>query len=159
MLKNLEPQGFIFENVYGIKGAEGGQAWKEITEAFQDAGYNVFYRLLDAADYGVPQHRERMFIVGTKQESFLFPRPTHGADSYSKREHIAANTAVAGAKSAHIPGALNGRYGHLLAEIPPGLNYSFFTENMGHPNPIFAWRSKFSDFLYKAHPDDPVPDY
>ena len=38
------------------------------------------------------------------------------------------------------------RYGHLLADIPPGLNYSFYTERMGHPRPLFAWRSKFSDF-------------
>ena len=52
---------------------------------------------------------------------------------------------------------LNGRYGRpCLAEIPPGLNYSFFTERMGHPRPLFAWRSKFSDFLYKAYPARPV---
>lgn len=49
-----------------------------------------------------------------------------------------------------------GRYGHLLPAIPPGLNYSFYTKEMGHPNPIFSWRSKFSDFLYKASPDRPV---
>ena len=51
---------------------------------------------------------------------------------------------------------MNGRYGHLLAEVPPGLNYSFFTEKMGHPRPVFAWRSKFSDFLYKADPSEPI---
>ncbi len=51
---------------------------------------------------------------------------------------------------------IGGRYGSLLDSIPPGLNYSFCTEEMGHPNPIFAWRSKFSDFLYKADPNMPV---
>ncbi len=45
---------------------------------------------------------------------------------------------------------------HLLKDIPPGLNYSFYTEKLGHPNPIFAWRSKFSDFLYKADNKRPV---
>jgi DNA (cytosine-5)-methyltransferase 1 len=44
----------------------------------------------------------------------------------------------------------------LLNDIPPGLNYSFFTEEMGHPQPVFAWSSKFSDFLYKADPHTPV---
>ena len=43
----------------------------------------------------------------------------------------------------------NGHHSHLLEHIPPGLNYSFFTEKLGHPQPIFSWRSKFSDYLYK----------
>ena len=50
---------------------------------------------------------------------------------------------------------LGGLYGHLLPLIPPGLNYSFFTREMGYPEPIFAWRSKFHDFLYKVNPQFP----
>jgi DNA (cytosine-5)-methyltransferase 1 len=66
--------------------------------------------------------------------------------------------AIAGLSRVPFKGgiALGGRYGHLLNEIPPGLNYSYFTEEMGHPSPVFAWRSKFSDFLYKADPEKPV---
>jgi len=44
----------------------------------------------------------------------------------------------------------------LLGEIPAGMNYQYFTEKMGHPSPEFAWRSKFSDYLRKAHPQHPV---
>jgi len=44
----------------------------------------------------------------------------------------------------------------LLDEIPAGMNYQYFTDKMGHPDPQFEWRSKFSDYLRKAHPDDPV---
>ena len=51
---------------------------------------------------------------------------------------------------------ISGRFGALINDIPPGLNYSFYTKELGHPNPIFAWRSKFSDFMYKADPDTPV---
>jgi DNA (cytosine-5)-methyltransferase 1 len=51
---------------------------------------------------------------------------------------------------------LGGKYGHLLQEVPPGQNYHHFTKEMGHPNPQFAWRSRFSDFLYKADPNAPV---
>jgi DNA (cytosine-5)-methyltransferase 1 len=54
------------------------------------------------------------------------------------------------------PKEIGGRYGRLLKDIPPGLNYSFYTEEMGHPAPQFAWRSKFSDLLYKADPYMPV---
>lgn len=158
ILKELSPKGFLFENVYGITGAENGKAWEEIKQAFADAGYNIFFRVLDAADYGVPQFRERMIIVGTKNREYYFPRPTHGPDSFGNQPYYTAGEAVANCTLTEedLNRKVNGRYGHLLEEIPPGLNYSFFTEKMGHPKPIFAWRSKFSDFLYKADPDMPV---
>jgi DNA (cytosine-5)-methyltransferase 1 len=158
LLNQLRPAGFLFENVYGITGAQGGKAWEEITRAFAAAGYRISARILDAADYGVPQHRERMFIVGSRTHEFRFPRPTHGPDSPCQLPFYAAGTAVGGAalsEQEREPG-IGGRYGHLLNEVPPGLNYSFFTTEMGHPKPVFAWRSKFSDFLYKAAPDCPV---
>ena len=158
LLGALRPAGFLFENVYGITGAEQGKAWQAIQGAFQAAGYRIAARILDAADYGVPQHRERMFIVGTREGGFRFPAPTHGPDASDPLPHFGAAEAVLGAplsdKERHA--VVRGRFGHLLAEVPPGLNYSFFTEKMGHPRPIFAWRSKFSDFLYKADPTVPV---
>ncbi len=158
LLKELSPQGFLFENVYGITGAQNGTAWREIQESFREAGYHLFYRILDAADYGVPQHRERLIIVGLKSGEFRFPRPSHGPDSLASMPFYTAGTAVQGVPltpEEAKPG-LGGRFGHLLPDIPPGLNYSFYTEKLGHPKPVFAWRSKFSDFLYKADPDAPV---
>ena len=158
LLGELNPVGFLFENVYGITGAQNGEAWAEIRKAFSSAGYRLFFRILDAADYGVPQHRERLIIVGLKHGEFRFPRPTHGPDSLDKNPFYNAGTAVSNVRLAadeSKPG-LGGRFGHLLPDIPPGLNYSFYTEKMGHPNPVFAWRSKFSDFLYKADPETPV---
>ena len=158
LLKLLKPKAFLFENVYGITGAEQGNAWRLITQAFEEAGYSLAFRILDTADYGVPQHRERMFIVGCRNTYFCFPRPTHGPDSLGRTPHIGAAEAIAGAAVAaeERQSRVGGRFGHLLEQIPDGLNYSFFTEKMGHPQPIFAWRSKFSDFLYKADPKMPV---
>jgi len=158
LLKELKPEGFLFENVYGIVGAQNGQAWREILSEFSKAGYNLFFRILDAADYGVPQHRERLIIVGLKRKTFLFPRPTHGPDSLNNDDYYTARQAiesVALKENEKVTG-IKGRYGQLLNDIPPGLNYSFYTEEMGHPQPVFAWRSKFSDFLYKADPNTPV---
>lgn len=158
ILEEVSPKGFLFENVYGIIGAQNGDAWKEICRAFKDVGYQIFYRILDAADYGVPQHRERLFIVGIKNGEYLFPQPTHGPDSPENYPHFPAAEAIKGANTSEIAQdfVLGGHFGYLLKDIPPGLNYSFYTEKMGHPNPIFAWRSKFSDFLYKADPARPV---
>lgn len=158
LLTELSPKGFLFENVYGIVGAQNGEAWHEILQSFSEVGYKLFYRIVDAADYGVPQHRERLLIVGLKEGAFKFPRPTHGPDSVDNQPFYNAETAVEGVQSRESAESnrLGGRFASLLDNIPPGLNYSFYTEEMGHPNPIFAWRSKFSDFLYKADPNTPV---
>lgn len=158
LLKKIQPKGFLFENVYGIIGAQGGEAWREIQRAFSEVGYKLHFRIVDAADYGVPQHRERLIIVGLKEGTFKFPRPTHGPDSINGEPFYSAGLAVKGLilTPEEKRTGINGRFGHLIDDIPPGLNYSFYTSEMGHPNPIFAWRSKFSDFMYKADPEMPV---
>jgi len=156
ILKKLHPRGFLFENVYRIVGAQEGKPWEEIKKAFQDIGYTLYWRILDVADYGVPQFRERLIIVGLKNGAFKFPYPSHGPDSLDKREHYSAGKAITGVTSMASGSSIRGRHGHLLNDIPPGLNYSFYTEKLGHPKPIFGWRSKFSDYLYKADPDTPV---
>lgn len=158
LLKKLQPKGFLFENVYGIVGAQNGEAWENIKQCFSEAGYNLYYRILDAADYGVPQHRERMIIVGLKDGNFNFPRPTHGSDSIEQEPFYNAGCAIRGLHLTQEEQkvGISGKYGSLIDDIPPGLNYSFYTKELGHPTPIFAWRSKFSDFMYKADPDMPV---
>ena len=158
VLKKLQPKGFLFENVYGLLGAEKGESIKKIVNAFKKIGYNISYRVLDTADYGVPQHRERLIIVGSSNKIFKFPKPTHGVDSIDNLPYYSAGEAIQDSPNPLVDKlpSINGRFGHLLKEIPQGLNYSFFTEKMGHPNPIFAWRSKFSDFLYKADCEKPI---
>lgn len=155
VIGKLRPAGFLFENVGGLLGAQHGRAWQRVRVGFEALGYTIRARVLDAADYGVPQHRERLIVVGMKGRAFRFPRPTHGPDSRTQRPYYPAGAAVAGAAVNGVT-APSGRYGHLLGEVPPGLNYSYFTEEMGHPRPFFAWRSKFSDFLYKADPARPT---
>ncbi len=157
ILDQVRPKAFLFENVYRIVGAQGGVPWALIQEAFKGVGYKLHWRILDAADYGVPQHRERLIIVGIRDNcDFLFPSPTHGPDSIDKRAYYNAEKAVNGIDNSKCITGINGRHGHLLNDIPPGLNYSFYTEKMGHPKPIFGWRSKFSDYLYKADPNTPT---
>lgn len=154
-LEHFKPKGFLFENVRGILNANKSEAWKIIKESFSGLGYTLNYRVLDAADYGIPQHRERVILVGTRsEEPFKFPRPTHGPDSPDRKPHLTARSAFADIDDPNeIVPPYGGKYGDLLPEIPPGMNYLYFTEKMGHPEPRFAWRSKFSGFLYKLDPD------
>lgn len=158
LLHELDPDGFLFENVYGIVGAQHGGPWREILQYFSDAGYQLHYRILDAADYGAPQHRERLIIVGLKKGDYEFPAPIFGPDSSDNAPFYNAAQAIKTVPLGvdGIPPVIGGRYGNLIPEIPPGLNYSYYTEKMGNPRAIFAWRSKFSDFMYKADPETPV---
>ena len=158
LLRHYKPKGFLFENVRGILYANKGKDWQRVLEAFGELGYTLKYRVLDAAGFGVAQHRERVILVGYRKGEFQFPRPTHGPDSLSKNSFISAQLAFKGlGKQTESKLEMNGgKYDHLLNDIPPGMNYLFYTEKMGHKNPQFAWRSKFSDFLYKANPDAPT---
>lgn len=160
ILKEVKPTAFLFENVSGVTSDE--EDWKQIVETFQDAGYKIKHRTLDAADYGVPQHRARTFIVGVREDSskeFKFPRPTHGPDSHLNREQVSCGEALEEIEPENPDSSkyeLTTKHAHLLDDIPAGLNYSFYTEKLGHPQPKFGWRSRFSDFLYKADPEKPV---
>ncbi|BAZ00478.1 cytosine-specific methyltransferase [Tolypothrix tenuis PCC 7101] len=96
-------------------------------------------------------------MVGTRHGKSKFPKPTHGEDSSSQCSHMSALEAIADLQDPLEPiHSYPGKYGHLLAEVPPGCNYHYFTREMGYPEPRFAWRSRFSDFLYKADPEKPV---
>lgn len=157
ILDIIKPKVFVFENVYGLPGANGGSAWKAIVKAFSEHGYSLFAEVLDAADYGVPQHRERLVMVGVRTGEFRYPLPTHGPDSEGGTPLVSVESAIADLQdSLEKPTkGLGGLYGHLLPDVPEGLNYAYFTAEMGHPEPVFAWRSKFHDLLYKVDRKEP----
>ena len=125
---------------------------------FRGIGYTLRSEVVDAADYGVAQHRERLLMVGSLDAEFVFPKPTHGPDSGTDTPLVSSLDAIRDLQDPDEPSYdnLGGRYGHLLPLVPPGLNYPFFTKEMGHPEPVFAWRSKFHDLLYKVDPSNPV---
>ena len=80
-----KPKFFIAENVKGILSLGGGSAIKKILSDFEKAGYLLDVHLVDMADYGVPQHRQRVIIVGQDKRLgeellFHFPLPTHAKE-------------------------------------------------------------------------------
>lgn len=77
----VRPKYFVAENVSGLKQLSSGTFLKEQLDAYSKAGYSVSYQVLNAKDYGVPQSRKRLFIVGVRKDlnqSFEFPAATHG---------------------------------------------------------------------------------
>lgn len=79
-LKKLQPKMFLFENVRGLLTHDNGKTYETICNIFEDQGYVVFHKVLNAWDYGVPQKRERLITIGIRKDlskncSYSFPEP------------------------------------------------------------------------------------
>ncbi|WP_138418236.1 DNA cytosine methyltransferase [Aquibacillus sediminis] len=83
LVKEIQPKVFIFENVQGIRKHDKGNTWEIVSNVFNDLGYKIHSQILDAVDYGIPQKRRRIFIVGFKDETidFEFPKPISNIDT------------------------------------------------------------------------------
>ncbi len=78
ILKEIEPKVFLFENVKGLLSMQKGELLKIIISLFESLGYKVEFKILNSADFGVPQIRERIIIIGTKlNKPFKYPKATH----------------------------------------------------------------------------------
>ncbi len=80
----LKPNFFVMENVVGLKTISGGRFFQQVLKNFTKMGYNTQWNILHAASYGVPQKRERLFIIGISKEHSeswdfgnFFPKETH----------------------------------------------------------------------------------
>lgn len=80
LILEIKPKVFIYENVRAVISHNGGQTWEKMQEVFRQLGYQFFWAVLNAKDYGIPQNRERLFVVGFRDdivlnEPFSFPDP------------------------------------------------------------------------------------
>ena len=157
----IQPKVFMFENVDGFMFKTHEEAMSFVKEKSDSLGYNITYRVVNAANYGVPQTRKRFICVGVRKDfgSFIFPNETHSehGDNQTKpwvtcREVIGDMDNITDEEKKQRPGSKDHE---LLKLIPPGDNYLFFTEKRGYPNPIFKWKSRYWTFLLKLSPDRP----
>lgn len=81
VVSGLSPKCFLMENVKALSTMYKGRFLKEIIRKFTEEGYAVYKTIINAADYGVPQVRNRVFLFGTRlDQPFVFPRKTHGCN-------------------------------------------------------------------------------
>ncbi|NEQ96499.1 MAG: DNA (cytosine-5-)-methyltransferase [Cyanothece sp. SIO2G6] len=80
IIEKMQPRFFILENVSNLRGVGGGKLYQEIQDSIEDIGYTVNVNLLNAADYGAPQKRRRVFFLGVRGNypPIPIPDPTHG---------------------------------------------------------------------------------
>lgn len=165
VVRDARPEAFILENVQGLTYKTHRAQFARLLKGLAELGYNPQWRVLLAADYGVPQLRRRVFVVGRRDgKRFEFPEPTHSgwsehtrAFDESKIPHVTAAQAfdelprIVRASDDEI---VEGNYGELAAEIPPGQNYLWHTERYGGRN-HFEWRSRYWTFLLRLDPNRP----
>ncbi|UXT39759.1 DNA cytosine methyltransferase [Agrobacterium tumefaciens] len=160
MLDWVRPRAFILENVKGLAYKVHAEALGTIVTRAEKLGYKVVIGVVNAADFGVPQIRERCFVIGSLDGKIDLPRQTHSKKATDGLLPWVTAGAVLddldteenASSDGHFAG---GQHHDLLRQVPPGENYLYFTEKRGHPYPKFEWRSRYWSFLLKLSPDMP----
>lgn len=93
LIKKIKPKVFIYENVPGLKTHDNGHTWERIQEIFHELEYDIFDFVLNSKDYGLPQHRERVFVVGFSQECNVheFQEPEHLVLQHTASDYLNQN--------------------------------------------------------------------
>jgi DNA (cytosine-5)-methyltransferase 1 len=153
----FRPKALLLENVEGfVRG--GGLDYAERRLAQTSAAgqsYALHWQIVDAATFGVPQHRKRFIGVAITGESqFVFPSPTHGKGA---KPLVTAWDACSRANGVAEGGlAIRGRWAELVPSIPEGRNYLWHTDR-GGGEPLFGWRTRYWSFLSKLSKTRPSP--
>lgn len=94
LVDEIKPKVFLYENVYGVLTHDKGNTWKVMQNSFDALGYHYKWKILDARDYGIPQGRRRLYVVGFKNkkdyEKFEFPKPIKL--KYTMQDFLVENT-------------------------------------------------------------------
>lgn len=135
IIKKVSPKAFLFENVVGLMSAkdkDGNKILDGLLKTFSDIGYHVSWKLINAANYGVPQVRKRVIIVGLKQGKYEFPEQTHnefGTDG--KLRYVSVESAIGDLPNAGIASQITEHEYPTMSEldrficthVKPGGNY------------------------------------
>ncbi|MCK9479269.1 MAG: DNA (cytosine-5-)-methyltransferase [Firmicutes bacterium] len=127
LINEIQPKVFIYENVQGLVKHDRGRTWKVVQRVFDSLGYKAHYQILDAVDYGIPQKRRRIFIVGFKDNSKSFLFPTEKELKYTMQDFLIENTKEGNftAQGEEIcviksPGVVEDKY-YLSERVLPGI--------------------------------------
>ncbi|TWD77223.1 DNA (cytosine-5)-methyltransferase 1 [Variovorax beijingensis] len=166
VLEEVRPKAFLLENVEGL-GFSGKDEGLQLLLAAVDrinavtkSKYRPVVITLNAADYGVPQTRTRVFVIASRDgKRFVAPPPSHaevGDKGAGLERWMTAWDALGGA----LPRSdedltISGKWADLLPSIPEGMNYLWHTDRMGG-EPLFGWRRRYWNFLLKLAKDRPA---
>jgi len=165
-VEDILPKVFLLENVHGISYSgkeEGFQLLERVTANINSrtgSSYRLSWKVVNMADYGVPQLRKRFFLVGHREgRRFEFPAQTHrqredvdnlqpSLDQPSLAPWVTAWDAIGELDGQELDLQPKGRWADLLPSIPEGENYLWHT-NRRSGLPLFGWRTRYWSFLLK----------
>ena len=154
--------GFVFENVAGIEHPRNRGMLSRLLTTVSDAGYNTTLVRALASDFGVAQHRARVFVLGSRYSAPIPPKPTHdgrGSRSDVLLPPVSAREACkpfGGRQYFEPEEVITGRWADHLRQIPPGSNYKFHTAWAEHPSPTFVAETRYWNFLLVLDPRRPA---
>lgn len=134
ILKSKQPKFFLAENVSGMLSNRHSDAVKNIIAAFAECGYHVDIYLVNAADYGVPQDRKRVFYIGFRKDlniSFQFPKPT----TPNSDQKVTLRQAIGNLQESAVPALPKNKTNGKL----PFLNHEYY---IGNYSTIFMSRNR-----------------
>lgn len=166
VLEEARPKTFMLENVYGLAYRGKSEGLDRILSGIEKinsragTNYKPVWSVLNAASFGVPQLRERIFIVASRDgRPFRFPKATHGpsVELLPGQEPYRTCWDAIGdlpEKPSEVGLAASGKWAELLPTIPEGENYLWHTHR-GGGLPLFGWRTRYWNFLLKIAKDRP----
>ncbi|MBL4845373.1 MAG: DNA cytosine methyltransferase [Planctomycetes bacterium] len=172
VLEEAQPRAFLLENVEGLSYAGKSEGLKLLLDAIKKinkrtgSSYQPEFSVLSSAAHGVPQMRNRFFMVGARDGSrFSFPSATHAArpeetdgelfEGGELKRYSTAWDALADVEPDPDEDlAMRGKWARLLPSVPEGENYLWHTDR-GGGLPLFGWRRRFWSFLLKLAKDRP----
>lgn len=157
IIDEIRPDGFILENVESILHPSNIQAIYDLQEVLDTMGYKYVIQRVNAADYGVPQRRKRVFVIASKKKIKELPIPTCSEDPSNTNlrpyERVIDWIGVYDSnKYATELDSIEGRYFQHIPLVPPGTNYISLSSRRGYTEPYFTAGTRYWTFLLKLHP-------
>lgn len=153
---------FVFENVRGITHPRHRPVLEALIDAAEKDGFKTRFISANAAEYGVPQKRQRVFLLGSRESDPGVPELTHApvdkASQIGLKPFETAGPAVrpfAGDRYFEPEEIVTGKWEKHLQTVPPGWNYKAHTAWGGHPKPTWVTETRYWNFLLKLSPDLP----
>lgn len=162
LVDECDADGFVFENVRSITHPRNKPVLEALEKAARRRAYKLCFVAANAADFGVPQRRQRVFLLGSKHQTPVSPEESHApaevAEEMGRDPYETAGPALApfAADEYFEPEeVVQGRWAEHLRTVPPGGNYKAHTAWGGHPNPTFVTETRYWNFLLKLSPELP----
>ena len=159
-IKGIQPDGFILENVESILHPKNLPYFNHIKERIISMGFNLEIHKLNAADFGVPQKRKRVFFIAKKSKILSNLIATHGNE-----KSVLSNAGLKNhervidwigeyddPKYSDNYDSIEGKYRDDLIQVPAGKNYMHLTAKYHYPNPKFIAGKRYWTFLLKLNP-------